>query len=225
MGALDSRGFATTRRRAVWAPGLATWLVVHAAAAQDRGGPAEAAGGWEQLLASAADGEGIPGRTLPDDRDLVRSGVFARWAETIAVGATPTLDGAADLDGDGGVDRLLTVAPCADPYPFNEEAGMVLVRSVPGGFRATVLLRGGFSRGGLSWRVDVRRGRPLVTAVVVWGGGHASEGFWSAQERHRFRLTRGGGLRFVERCRLWSHSEAALPDRGVVTDGSGGRCW
>lgn len=216
---------AAGRGRAAWSLGLAAWLGAHAAAAQDRGGAVEVTGAWDQMLREAGDGAGTEGHARPDDRDLVRSGVFARWAETIAVGATVRVDGVADLDGNGGLDRLLTVAPCADPYPFDEEPGMVLVRSAPGGFRATVLLRGGFNRGDLSWRLDEHRGRWFVTVVFNWGSGHSSEGFCTEEVRHRYRLARDGVLHAAGTCQLWWNSASVLPVPGPVVDDNGGRCW
>lgn len=77
-----------------------------------------------------------------DDPDLVRAGVFPTLAEALAEGATMELSGEADVDGDGRVDRMLVVAPRRDPYPFNQASGLVLARSLAGGWRATVVARG-----------------------------------------------------------------------------------
>lgn len=78
----------------------------------------------------------------PEDPDLVRAGVFATLAEALAEGATMVSHGEADVDGDGRVDRMLVVTPRRDPYPFNQASGLVLARSLAGGWRVTVVARG-----------------------------------------------------------------------------------
>lgn len=192
--------------------GLASWLAAHGADAQEQGLVTNLSGEWARALDARGDDGGHEGVAHPHDPDLVREGVFARWTDAIAPGARPYVDGAADLDGDGGVDRLVTVAPSADPYPFDETAGLVLVRSERGGFRAIVLCRDGFPRGEMSWRIERVGGRPLVTLVTRWGAGHASEGFSTTEERARFRLLRDGVLRHVGSCRrTWSDDDPRHP--------------
>lgn len=167
--------------------GLAAWLLGHGAAAQDRT--------WDEALSSAGPHwrHDNP-RARADDPDLVRPGDHPTWRETLAEGATATSQGALDLDGDGVAERLLTVTPRADPYPYNRVPGVVLVRHVRAGFRAFVLLR---EQEEAWWRLAWWRGRPVFMIEWAWSEGHASDGFIHYTARYLFRLGRDGVLRRV----------------------------
>mgnify|MGYP003594844223 CR=1 FL=1 len=196
--------------------GLAACLAVHPAWAQGAT--------WDEFIAHDAGPDyehRTEGRALarPNDPDLVREGAFPSWRATLAAGATAVENAALDLDGDGVVERLLTVRPCADPYPYNEASGLVLVRHAPDGFRATVLLRDG---DGPTWHATVWRGSPLVTLVWTWTEGHASEGFYAYEARYRFRLGRDGVLRHVETCLRGAEDGHPFPAWGRRVSAGGG---
>jgi len=121
--------------RATWFAGLALCVRAATAGAQERPWQPETTVYMSDLGGERA----FP--TDPRDPDLVRAGVHPTLDAALAEGATAERVAAADLDGDGRVDLVLTVTPRRDPYPFNQAPGLVIVRSLRGGWSAVVVAR------------------------------------------------------------------------------------
>jgi hypothetical protein len=180
---------------------LAVWLFGHEAYAQEHT--------WADAFSTMGPYWRYSNPQAPaDDPDLVRSGEFSGWRATIAEGATMEFHGVLDLDGDGVAERLLTVTPCADPYPYNRMPGLVLVRHTSGGFRALVLLRENDAE--FRGRLERRRGRAVLTIAWHWSEGHASDGVTEQSAVYYFRLGLDGVLRQLASHASEPHLETLL---------------